>query len=104
MEGHVSLDALNDGVAPGHSTVYSHGSSDYDSSRYNEDMKKFRKMALATSQEYGSSEKYGSSEYSGPATSEYGLNPSASSSEGHNTQEMETKKMNKDRRGFSGSP
>lgn len=98
MEGHVSLDALNDGVTPGHSTVYSHGSSDYDSSRYNEDMKKFRKMALATSQEYGSSE------YSGPATSEYGLNPSASSSEGHNTQEMETKKMNKDRRGFSGSP
>lgn len=98
MEGHVSLDALNDGVAPGHSTVYSHGSSDYDSSRYNEDMKKFRKMALATSQEYGSSE------YSGPATSEYGLNPSASTSEGHNTQEMETKKMNKDRRGFSGSP
>ncbi|RWR72443.1 proline-rich receptor-like protein kinase PERK1 [Cinnamomum micranthum f. kanehirae] len=101
LEGDVSLEALNEGVTPGHSSLYSHGSSDYDSSQYNEDMKKFRKMALATSQEYG-----GSSEYSGPGTSEYGLNPSASSSEGQNTQEMEMRKMKKDGqgRGYSGNP
>lgn len=60
-------------------------------------MKKFRKMALAT-------QEYGSSEYSGPGTSEYGLNPSATSSEGQNTRDMEMRKIKKDRRGFSGSP
>ncbi|RWW68442.1 hypothetical protein BHE74_00024042, partial [Ensete ventricosum] len=59
----------------------SYGSSDYDSSQYNEDMKKFRKMALTT-------QEYASSEYSAP-TSEYGQNPSASSSEGAHTQEVE---------------
>lgn len=95
----MSLEALNEGVRPGHSTLFSsYGSSDYDNLKYNEDMKKFRKMALA-------SQEYGSSEYSGPGTSEYGLNPSASSSEGQNTREMEMSKMKKDRRrGFSGSP
>ncbi|XP_058074354.1 proline-rich receptor-like protein kinase PERK1 [Magnolia sinica] len=97
LEGDVSLEALNEGVRPGHSTLYSsYGSSDYDSGQYNEDMKKFRKMALA-------SHEYGSSEYSG-RTSEYGLNPSASSSEGQQTREMEMGKMKKDSRGFSGSP
>lgn len=66
----MSLDDLNDGVVPGHSTLYgsSMGSSDYDTGMYKEDMKRFRKVALA-SQEY-------SSEYS-QATSEYGLNPSS---------------------------
>lgn len=89
LEGDVSLDSLNEGVRPGHSTVYSsYGSSDYDTGHYNEDMKKFRKMALE-------SQEHGSSEYSGQATSEYGLNPSASSSEGQNTREMEMGKMNK---------
>lgn len=73
LEGDVSLEDLNEGVKPGQSSVYSStGSSDYDTSSYNADMKKFRKMAL-TSQEYASSE-YG-------ATSEYGLNPSSSSSD-----------------------
>lgn len=83
MEGDVSLSDLNEGITPGHSSVYSsNGSTDYDAAQYNEDMKKFRKMALGT-QEYGSS-----GLYSNP-TSEYGLNPSGSSSEGQQTREME---------------
>ncbi|XP_027068184.2 proline-rich receptor-like protein kinase PERK15 [Coffea arabica] len=95
LEGDVSLSDLNEGIRPGHSTVYSsYGSSDYDTAQYNEDMKKFRKMALQ-------SKEYGSSEYSGP-TSEYGLYPSGSSCEGQTTREMETGKLKKDSRGFSG--
>ena len=92
LEGEVSIDAFNEGVKPGHSTLYgSLGSSDYDSSQYNEDIKKFRKLAL-TSQEYASSE------YSA-ATSEYGQNPSGSSSEAH-TREMELARMKRDSGGF----
>lgn len=96
LEGDVALSDLNEGMRPGHSSVYSYGSSDYDTNQYNEDMKKFRKMALG-SQEYGAS-----SEYSRP-TSEYGLYPSGSSSEGQNTREMEMKKMKGNSQGFSGS-
>ncbi|XP_031106298.1 proline-rich receptor-like protein kinase PERK1 [Ipomoea triloba] len=82
LEGDVSLSDLNEGIAPGHSTTYSsYGSSDYDTVQYNEDMRKFRKMALG-SREYGST-----GQYSNP-TSEFGLNPSSSSSEGQNTGEM----------------
>lgn len=99
LEGDVSLSDLNEGIRPGHSTVYSsHESSDYDTSQYKEDMKKFRKMALGT-QDYGAS-----SEYSA-ATSEYGLNPSGSSSEAQSlqhTREMEMRKL-KNSQGFSGS-
>ncbi|XP_078158930.1 proline-rich receptor-like protein kinase PERK5 [Carex rostrata] len=54
----------------------SYTSSEYESSTYNEDMKKFRKMAMQSGD-------YQSSQYSVP-TSEYGLNPSGSSSEGQN--------------------
>ncbi|CAN4094374.1 unnamed protein product [Withania somnifera] len=98
LEGDVSLSDLNEGIKPGHSSVYSsYTSSDYDKMQYNEDMRKFRKMALATSQEYGSS-----GLYSNP-TSEYGLNPSGSSSEGQHTREMESGQMKKGSRGFSGS-
>ncbi|XP_009757853.1 proline-rich receptor-like protein kinase PERK15 [Nicotiana tabacum] len=98
LEGAVSLSDLNEGIKPGHSTVYSsYTSSDYDALQYNEDMKKFRKMALATSQEYESS-----GQYSNP-TSEYGLYPSGSSSEGQRTREMEMDKLKKDSKGFSGS-
>ncbi|KAH7867596.1 hypothetical protein Vadar_011671 [Vaccinium darrowii] len=58
LEGDVSLSDLNEGIKPGHNTVYdSHTSSDYDTSQYNEDMKKFRKMALG-SQEQGASSEY----------------------------------------------
>lgn len=98
LEGDASLADLNEGIRPGHSNVYgSYGSSDYDTMQYNEDLKKFRKMALS-SQEYGAS-----SEYSRP-TSEYGLYPSGSSSEGQNTREMEMGKTGKNSQGFRGSP
>ncbi|CAA3012403.1 proline-rich receptor kinase PERK1 [Olea europaea subsp. europaea] len=97
LEGDVSLSDLNEGIRPGHSTVYSsYESSDYDIAQYNEDMKKFRKMALA-SKDYVSSD-----QYSNP-TSEYGLYPSGSSSEGQRTREMEMGRKKKDSRGFSGS-
>ncbi|KAM7272206.1 hypothetical protein ACFE04_026869 [Oxalis oulophora] len=81
LEGDMSLSDLHDGIRPGNSSQYSsHGSSaDYDTMQYKEDVKKFRKMALA-SKEYGPS-----IGYSRP-TSEYGLNPSGSSSEGQTTQ------------------
>lgn len=82
LEGDASLEDLHDGVKPGHSSVYgSHCSSDYDAMQYNEDMKKFRKMAFL-------SESYGSSGYSAQ-TSEYGLVPSSSSGEARQTREKE---------------
>ncbi|XP_074280960.1 proline-rich receptor-like protein kinase PERK15 isoform X2 [Silene latifolia] len=98
LEGEVSLSDLSEGVRPGHSSVYnSQGSSDYDSGQYKEDMKKFRQMALA-------SQEQGSSEYGG-TTSEYGMNPSGSSTEEtsrQTTQEMEMGKMKGDSRGLGG--
>ncbi|CAN0901573.1 Proline-rich receptor-like protein kinase PERK1 [Linum grandiflorum] len=100
LEGDVSLVDLNEGIKPGHSRMYggSYGeSSDYDTSQYNDDMKKFRKVALG-SQEYGAG-----SEYSGPATSDYGLYPSGSSSEGQTTREMEMRKVKRNSQGFNGS-
>jgi hypothetical protein len=92
LEGDVSLEDLNEGVRPGHSRFFgSYSSSDYDSGQYNEDMQKFRKMAFNNN--------YTSSQYSAP-TSEYGQIPSASSSEGHQTQEIESGAMKKG--GYSG--
>lgn len=90
LEGDVSLSDLNEGIRPGHSSAFgSNGSSDYDTMQYNDDMVKFRKMALGGTQEYASSE------YSRP-TSEYGLYPSGSSDEGGNTREMEMGKYKRD--------
>ncbi|KAI4377109.1 hypothetical protein MLD38_014793 [Melastoma candidum] len=81
LEGDVSLSDLNEGIRPGQSGLYSsYGSSDYDNSKYNDDLKKFRKMVFA-------SQEYGSSEVSEP-TSEYGVYPSGSSGE-QTTREME---------------
>uniref|UniRef100_J3M504 non-specific serine/threonine protein kinase n=2 Tax=Oryza brachyantha TaxID=4533 RepID=J3M504_ORYBR len=89
LEGDVSLEDLNEGVRPGHSRYFgSYSSSDYDSGQYNEDMKKFRKMAFTNNNDYTSSQ------YSAP-TSEYGQIPSASSSEGQQTQEIETRTTTK---------
>ena len=75
LEGDSSLEDLNEGVRPGQSMPFgnSNEGSDYDSSSYASRMRKIQRVALA-SQEFNSSE-YG-------ATSEYGLNPSASSSGG----------------------
>ncbi|KAL5202346.1 hypothetical protein ABZP36_013298 [Zizania latifolia] len=89
LEGDVSLEDLNEGVRPGHSRFFgSYSSSDYDSGQYNDDMKKFRKMAFNNNNDYTSSQ------YSAP-TSEYGQLPSASSSEGQQTQEIETRTAKK---------
>ncbi|KAK8602230.1 hypothetical protein V6N13_058121 [Hibiscus sabdariffa] len=89
LEGDASLSDLNEGMKPGHSNVYSsYESSEYDTNQYNEDMKRFRKMALGTD-EYAAS-----NEYSEP-TSEYGLYPSGSSNEGQTTREMEMRRITK---------
>ncbi|CAO2822855.1 unnamed protein product [Amaranthus hypochondriacus] len=104
LEGEVSLSDLNEGIRPGQSSIYSsYGSSDYDTNQYKDDLKKFRQMALA-------SQDYGSSEYGG-TTSEYGMYPSGSSSEGQSrqttreitTREMEMGKIKGDSKGFSGA-
>ncbi|XVF01116.1 hypothetical protein REPUB_Repub04eG0060400 [Reevesia pubescens] len=70
----VSLDDLNEGMRPGQSSRFSSTSdgNDYGSSSYSTNMKKFMKLAL-DSQEYGSDD-FGN-------TSEYGLNPSSTSSD-----------------------
>ncbi|XP_016176922.1 proline-rich receptor-like protein kinase PERK1 [Arachis ipaensis] len=83
LEGHISLEDLYEGGTPGHSRVFgSFESLNYDAGQYNEDLKKFRKLALE-------SQEHGTSEYSGPS-SEYGQHPSASTSSGlQNTQETE---------------
>ncbi|KAK4777995.1 hypothetical protein SAY87_018182 [Trapa incisa] len=89
LEGDVSLSDLNEGIRPGHSGLFSsYGSSDYDRLQYKEDLKKFHKVALS------STEQYGSSDYSEP-TSEYGVYPSGSSSEGQTSREMEMENMKK---------
>ncbi|RLN23204.1 proline-rich receptor-like protein kinase PERK1 [Panicum miliaceum] len=92
LEGDVSLDDLNEGVRPGHSRFmgsYGSSASDYDTNQYNEDLKKFRKMALG-----GSGVQSGSQR---TPTSEHGQNPSVSSSDGHHTtQETEMGSARKD--------
>ncbi|VYS48858.1 unnamed protein product [Arabidopsis thaliana] len=92
FEGNISIDDLTEGSAPGHSTIYSlDGSSDYSSTQYKEDLKKFKKMAFE-------SKTFGSSECSG-LTSDNGQNPSGSSSitEGQRTtQEIEPEKKTND--------
>ncbi|KAL6993598.1 Proline-rich receptor-like protein kinase perk5 [Sarracenia purpurea var. burkii] len=77
LEGNSSLDDLiNEGVKPSQNSVYSSsGSSDtsmYNTGAYNADMMKFKKLVL-------SSQDLASSDFG--ATSEYGLNPSSSSSD-----------------------
>ena len=68
LEGDVSVEVLSlEGVKPGQSTVFS-ASGEYGAEAYGADMMKFRKLALDSGSEFG-------------ATSEYGLNPSISSSE-----------------------
>ncbi|XP_058206738.1 proline-rich receptor-like protein kinase PERK1 isoform X1 [Rhododendron vialii] len=90
LEGNLSLSDLYAEIRPGHSTAYSsHGSSDYDTNQYSEDLKKFKKVALGT-------QECGSSGQSGP-TSESGSHPSGSSSVAQqSTQEMEMGAMKND--------
>lgn len=82
MDGDSSLDDLNEGVKPGHSQPYNPNNENqdiYDTGAYNADLMKFRKMVMASGE-------VNSSEYGG-STSEYGLNPSTSSSD---SREMDT--------------
>ncbi|KAF8364924.1 hypothetical protein HHK36_033098 [Tetracentron sinense] len=46
LEGDMPQVDLNEGIIPGHSTVNIYRNSDYDTRHYNEDMKKFRNIAL----------------------------------------------------------
>jgi hypothetical protein len=95
LEVDVSLDDLNEGVRPGHSRFMgSHASSEYDTSQYNEDLKKFRKMALGTSSFQSSQQTPSSSEHGQQETSTTGSNSH------HQTQEMEmgTRKRDGDER------
>ncbi|KAK8938292.1 Proline-rich receptor-like protein kinase PERK1 [Platanthera guangdongensis] len=72
LEGDSSLDDLNEGVRPGQSILFT-SSSDYDSGSYASNMSRLRKTVFESNDL--------SQEYSG-RTSDYGLNPSASSSSG----------------------
>ena len=94
LEGNISLDELNEGSKPGHSTVYgSYGSQEYKSSEYRHDMEKFRKLALESQEQT-------TSEYSVLSTGS-GLNPSAwSSSTGQNTKEIEPEKTTEQNQRF----
>ncbi|GAB4847130.1 hypothetical protein Ancab_026139 [Ancistrocladus abbreviatus] len=86
LEGDVSLDDLNEGTKPGQSTVFgssSNGSSDYDAGQYSADLKKFRQMAFG-------SQGFASNMFDGN-TSEYGLNPSSTSSD--TSGELDTRKL-----------
>ncbi|XVF15743.1 hypothetical protein REPUB_Repub09cG0182100 [Reevesia pubescens] len=61
LEGDSSLDDLNEGIKPGHSSTYTSGtSSDYSNADHNADMKKFREITFP-SQELGASSEYGTS-------------------------------------------
>lgn len=72
LEGHVSLMDLDEGMPPGLSLHGYSGSSNFDAHKCMEEMKRFN-MTLE-------GQEYGISKYS-ESTSEYGLNPSVSSSE-----------------------
>ncbi|KAI3451715.1 hypothetical protein Pfo_008380 [Paulownia fortunei] len=78
LDGDLSLEDLNEGVKPGQSQAFNPngGREAYDTGAYNADMMKFRKMVM-------SSQDFNSTEYG--ATSEYGLNPSSSSSDSTET-------------------
>ncbi|XP_056162011.1 proline-rich receptor-like protein kinase PERK1 [Syzygium oleosum] len=88
LEGEMSLSDLDEGVRPGHSTVYSSQAS-------SEDLRKFRKMAFGN-------QEYLSSEY-GESTGEYSAHRSGSSGEAHSSREMEMRRVKPNTRGFSGA-
>ncbi|PKA65367.1 Proline-rich receptor-like protein kinase PERK1 [Apostasia shenzhenica] len=85
LQGDVSLEDLNDGIHPRHSNAYDpYSSSDFNSHRYNEALKKFRKMASLS--QYVSN--------CSSSTSEYGMTVStSSSSEAYNTCDKQQKEV-----------
>ncbi|KAK8923826.1 Proline-rich receptor-like protein kinase PERK5 [Platanthera zijinensis] len=72
LEGDSSLEDLTEGMKPGQSMLFN-SSSDYDSGSYAANMSRFRRTVFESNEH--------SEGYSGP-TSDYGLNPSTSSSSG----------------------
>lgn len=77
LEGNLPLEDLDEGMKPGHSKLNgSHESSDFDTAHYREELKKFQKMAFESQNN--------SSGWSAP-TSNFGQQPSGSSSEGLTT-------------------
>ncbi|KAG6482390.1 hypothetical protein ZIOFF_059021 [Zingiber officinale] len=88
LQGDVVLEDLNEQTTP------AHNSSELESGQYNDNMKKFRKVALAPQEN-------ASSEYS-QRTSENNRNPLSSSCENQQTQEIEASNKN-DSYGSSGS-
>ncbi|KAJ6348186.1 hypothetical protein OIU76_004625 [Salix suchowensis] len=98
LEGNMPLDELNEGIIPGISTVYSCTSSDYSTRQHEEDMKKFRKLALE-SLEHDSTvnpqASTSSQEHSGPASeSDHNLFI-ASTEDQQTTLEMDSLRMEK---------
>ena len=74
LEGNLPLEDLDECLKAGHSKLNgSHESSEFDSAQYREELKKFQKMAFESQNN--------SSVWSGP-TSNFGQQPSGSSSEG----------------------
>lgn len=98
LEGNMPLDELNEGIIPGLSTVYSCTSSDYSTRQHEEDMKKFRKLALESLEHDSTVNPQASTsiqEHSGPA-SESDHNPFIASTEGQQTTlEMDSLRMEK---------
>ncbi|CAI9114128.1 OLC1v1014781C1 [Oldenlandia corymbosa var. corymbosa] len=79
LEGKISLEELNDGMRPGHSSRYdSVASSEYETAKYKEDLQKFREMALESNNS-------GLLNSSRVTNNNSGVQPSASSSEGLQT-------------------
>ncbi|KAI3712028.1 hypothetical protein L1987_70577 [Smallanthus sonchifolius] len=77
LEGNLPLKDLDEGIKPGHNKLNgSHESSDFDTAQYREELKKFQKMAFESQNN--------SSGWSAP-TSNFGQQPSGSSSEGLRT-------------------
>uniref|UniRef100_A0A0D9UYJ2 non-specific serine/threonine protein kinase n=1 Tax=Leersia perrieri TaxID=77586 RepID=A0A0D9UYJ2_9ORYZ len=88
LEGDVSLDDLNEGVRPGHSRFLgSYSSNEYDTGHYNEDLKKFRKMAFGSG---------GLDSGQHTPTIEFGQNHSVSIGDGHQMPETEMGNVKKD--------
>ncbi|KAD6794595.1 hypothetical protein R6Q59_021433 [Mikania micrantha] len=76
LEGNLPLEELDEGIKPGHKLNGSHESSDFDKAQYREQLRKFQKMAFESQNN--------SSVWSAP-TSNFGQQPSGSSSEGLRT-------------------
>ncbi|KAJ6963494.1 hypothetical protein NC652_001960 [Populus alba x Populus x berolinensis] len=87
LEGNLPLGELNEGITPGLSMVYSSASSDYTNRQYEEDMKKFRKLALESPEHDSRVNPLAStsSQECTEPTSESGRNPFLSSTEGQQT-------------------